>query len=282
MLVSNKLNHFIVLLKEDLGLFVSISFGVFLFVLFFEPFPLDKFDFNNRLLFVAGMAAIAFIIISLVRTFLPWLIQKYDQHKFDPILPAYMNSFIILVMIVVSFAIYLHYVGGVGITFFITFKIGLIALGLPVALRLYDIIRELKLQNEALIKEKEAVLEKVEKFEEDYLNIPIEFISDSSNENLRILIADIAFIKSADNYVEIVFTEGDQLVSKLIRNTLKNIELQLKPYSFFIRCHRICIVNWYYIEKMVKVGNNHFLEIKGFKEKVPVSRQYLAKLKETF
>ena len=94
---------------------------------------------------MAGLSAIAFVILSLVRIFIPWLIQKYDQHKFDPILPAYMNSFIILAASIVAFAVYLRYVGEVEITFFITFKIGLICLGLPVALRLYDLIREMKL-----------------------------------------------------------------------------------------------------------------------------------------
>ncbi|MBE9484643.1 MAG: hypothetical protein IMY74_07345, partial [Bacteroidetes bacterium] len=65
--MSRKLSQFVTLLKAALGLFLSISFAVFLFVLFFEPFPLDRFEFNNRILFVAGMAAIAFIIMSLVR-----------------------------------------------------------------------------------------------------------------------------------------------------------------------------------------------------------------------
>jgi hypothetical protein len=280
--MNRKLNQFVSLLKEDLGLFLSISFGVFLFVLFFEPFDLDKLDFNNRLLFVAGLAAISFFLMSFVRIALPWLIQKYDQDNFVPILPAYMNSFIIYALAIVSFAIYLHYVGSVEISFYIVFKIGLICIALPVSLRLYDIIRELKLQNEALIKEKEIVLDKVEKYEEDYLNKSIEFISDSNTENLILLIADVAFIKSADNYVEIVFKEGaDGLKSKLIRNTLKNIELQLKPYANFIRCHRVSIVNAYYVEKLNKDENNHWISIKGFDERIPVSRQYLLKLKET-
>ena len=279
--MNRKLSQFVSLLKEDLGLLLSISFGVFLFVIFFEPFPLDQLDFNNRMLFVSGLAAIAFSIMSLVRIGLPWLIQKYDQHKFDPILPSYMNSFIIMALSIVSFTMYLHYVGSVEISFYTVFKIGLICIALPVSLRLYDLIRELKLQNESLIKEKEEVLGKVEKYEEDYLSKPIEFISDSSAENLSLLIADIAFIKSADKYVEIVFKEGDHLKRKLIRNTLKNIEFQLKPYANFIRCHRICIVNAHYVEKLNKDNNNHWISIKDFDERIPVSRQYLLKLKET-
>jgi len=279
--MNRKLNQFVTLLKEDLGLFLSISFGVFLFVLFFQPFDLSAFDFNNRLLFVAGLAAISFTIMSLVRIGLPWIIQKYDQNRFDPILPQYMNSFIILALATASFTLYIHYVGSVEITFYTVFKIGLICIALPVSLRWYDLIRELKLQNASLISEKEAVLDQMEKYEEDYLIKSVEFISDSSSENLSLLVADVALLKSADNYVEIVFKEGEELKSKLIRNTLKNIELQLKPYSNFIRCHRICIVNAHYVEKLEKDNTNHWILIKGFNERIPVSRQYLLNVKET-
>lgn len=278
--MSRKLNQFVTLLKAALGLFLSISFAVFLFILFFEPFPLDRFDFNNRILFVAGMAAIAFIIMSLVRIILPWLIKKYDQHQFDPLLPPYANSFIILTLTIVSFSFYVHYVGSVHLTISIMFKLGLISLVLPISLWLHDLIKDLKKRNEVLRKDLEIFEGKFEKYEEDYLSKPIEFTSDSSSENINLLITDVAFIKSADNYVEIVFNEGDQLKSKLIRNTLKNIEHQLKPYSNFVRCHRICIVNSHYIEKLNKDFNNHWLSIKGYDERIPVSRQYLLKLKE--
>jgi len=54
--MNNKLNDVIYALKKDVGLILSISFGFFLFILFFQPFPLDKFDFNNRVLLVALFA----------------------------------------------------------------------------------------------------------------------------------------------------------------------------------------------------------------------------------
>jgi len=254
---------------------------MFLFVLFFEPFPLDKFDFNNSIVFVAGIAAISFAIMSLVRITLPWAIQKYDQHQFDPLLPHYANSWIIFILTLVSFGFYVRFVGYVPLSIPIVFKLALISLFPPVSLWLHDLIKELKKENKSLRKEIELAKGKVEQYEEDYLNKPIEFISESSSEGFSLLIADVSFIKSADNYVEIVFKEGDTTKSKLIRNTLKNIELLLKPHANFIRCHRTCIVNIHYIEKLHKDSNNHWLSIKGYDESLPVSRQYLLKLKET-
>jgi len=47
-------------------------------------------------------------------------------------------------------------------------------------------------------------------------------------------VADVAFIKSVDNYVEIAYKEGEHFRKKLIRNTLINIEHQMKPFPNFI------------------------------------------------
>jgi DNA-binding LytR/AlgR family response regulator len=278
--MNRRLNQFVLLIKKDLGLLLSIGFGVFLFVLFFEPFPIDKFEFNNRILFLAGLGAIVFLIILIVRVAFPWLMTKYEQRKLEPVLPAYMSGFIILVLSSTALAIYLHYIGSVEITFFIMFKIGLICLGPPLALRLYDVIKELQQQNQALLDEKKSIQNQVEKYEEDYLNKTIEFASENMTETFSLLIADVAFIKSADNYVEIIYKEGSDFKKKLLRNTLKNIEQQIRSYSNFVRCHRICIVNKHFIEKLNKDSNSHWLTVKGYSEQIPVSRQYLLHFKD--
>ena len=278
--MNKKLDQILLLLKEDLRLFLSISFGVFLFVLFFQPFPLDQFDFNNRLLIVAGLAGIVFLFMLLVRAAILWILQYYDQSAHETDFRNYLGGFIILTLSSVAFAFYLRYVGSVHISFFIMAKVISICLFPPVALGLYDEIKELRQQNELLTIEKEITQKQVAKYEEDYLSKSIQFISENGTENLTLHIADIALIKSADNYVEIVFKEGEHLKKKLLRNTMKNIEHQIQSYSNFMRCHRICIVNTYYIEKLNRKFNNHWLTIKGLNDQIPVSRQYLLKMKE--
>ncbi len=267
-------------LNEKLKLFLGISFGVFLFILFFQPFPLDRFDFNNSLLFVAGFGVIIFLFLFLVRITYPWMINTIQENENETVLLTYLSDFTFIALSTVAFAFYLRYVGFVPISFYIIFKAGLIGLAPPVILRLYIKIQELKQQNESLIAEKKTLLKEFEKCEENNLNKTIEFISENNTENLSLLIADIAFIRSADNYVEIVYLEDDNFRKKLIRNTLKNIELQIKQYSNFIRCHRICIVNIQYIEKLNRKYSSHSLTIRGYYEQIPVSRQYLLKLKE--
>jgi DNA-binding LytR/AlgR family response regulator len=268
------------LLNEKLRFFLSISFGIFLFILFFQPFPVDTFDFNNRLLFVAGFGAIVFLCMFLIQIIHPWLFQNENPNGDESYFPSYMSSFSVLALSSLAFTFYLRYVGLVTISFYIVFKIVLICLAPLFSLRLYDANKKLRQQNEALLLEKKIIQKQIETYEEENLNKSIDFISENSNENLTLLVAEVAFIKSADNYVEILYKEGDSFRKKLIRNTLKSIELHVKQYSNFIRCHRICIVNKFYIEKLNSSYNNHWITIKGYHEQIPVSRQYLLKLKE--
>jgi hypothetical protein len=267
-------------LRKRLGLFVSISFGLFLFILFFQPFALNKFDFNNKLLFIAGFGAIVFAVMLLVSTAFLWIIYKNRQSGNGNIISSYLSGFFILTLCSVAFAFYLRYVGSASISFYIMFKIVLICMTPPVVLKLYDSYEGLIQQNISLISEKKLIQKRIEKYEEDNLNKSVEFISETSGENLTLLISEVVFIQSADNYVEVTFMEGQKLKKALIRNTLKNIELQIKQYSNFIRCHRTFVVNLHYVVKLNHDYNSHWVTIKGYDEKVPVSRQYLLKLKE--
>jgi DNA-binding LytR/AlgR family response regulator len=208
------------------------------------------------------------------------MIKKYDQHQFDPLLPPYANSFLIFTLHLVSFGFYIRYVGSVPMSIPIVFKLALLSLFPPISLWLHDLIKDLKKQREELRDELEVFKGKVNQYEADSFDQPIEFISESNTDNFKLLTSDVALIKSADNYVEIVYNEGDGLKSKLIRNTLKNIELQLKVNENFVRCHRTCIVNVSYVEKLAKDMGNHWLSIKGHNKRIPVSRQYLLKIKE--
>lgn len=267
-------------LSEELGLLLSISFGIFLFVLFFQPFPLTHFDFNNLLVFVAGIAAIVFIVLVVFRVILPWRLHDPDYKKQDDSSPALVSGFLILVFTSVSITFYLRFVGGASMSFHPVIMVVIISLIPVVSVRLYDVIKQLNQQNRVLIQEMQAIQKQVEKLEENYLNQTIEFVSEYGSETISLVITDILLVKSADNYVEIIFKESGEHKKKLIRNTLKNVENQLRPYSNFLRCHRTCIVNTHHIEKLNRKYTSQWIKMQDYNEQIPVSRQYLLKLKE--
>lgn len=278
--MSFSLNTHIAVLKKEIRRLLSLGFGSFLFVLFFEPFPLNNLDFNNRLIFVAGISAILFFFSLLLTLF-----NFSNNHKPNTVAQGMDNmdflvSFVYLVLVSTGLAFYLRYVGFIQISFFIMFKIVLISIGSLAILKASKNYSKLKSTNSLLVKEKKATILKIEKYENDYLNKTVEFTSENKNENIRLLIADVAVIKSADNYVEIIFKEEDKFKVALVRNALKNIEKEISVYSNFIRCHRTAIVNTHFIEKLNTNYNNHSISVKSYDKTIPVSRQYLIKIKE--
>lgn len=279
--MNPELNKSFVELKKMIGIFLAISFGIFLFILFFQPFPLDRIDENEILVFITGLAGIILFSLIIVRVLFRGIFRIKNQQSTEPTGNNYFNGFFILALSSVAFAFYLRFVGSVGITFLIMFKVVIICLAPPVSLWIYDLTHDLMQKNAALIIEKKLIQKQIDKFEDDLLNKSVVFFSENNAETLTLPVADVMLIKSADNYVEIIFREGTYIKKKLIRNTLRNVETQVRVYSNFIRCHRTCIVNTLHVEQLKKDFHNHWITIKSYDEQIPVSRQYLLKLKET-
>jgi hypothetical protein len=266
-------------LSKQLRLYFSISLGLFLFILFYEPFDLEIFKYNDKMLFFAGLGGITFLCLCIFFIVLPWLISGNIQRPEHTGLPDIYLQLFNWVANSVAFVFYIRYVGHIEMSIYLVFKIALLSLMPPVIIRLDNLYlmlrRQIKLQTEKnkklslLLKDSEGRLKQTETF-----------ISENKTEKISLQLDDIIVIKSADNYIDIVFREGDGVKQKLIRSTLRNIEAQLMIYPDFVRCHRTCIVN-------IKQASNLFYSYKGYRlsiadynEEIPVSRQYIMKVKE--
>jgi DNA-binding LytR/AlgR family response regulator len=277
--VKEKLNNMLCLLNKQLGLFLSISFGLFLFVYIFKPFPLDHISFDNRKLFVFGLGIIALAVMLLVRiVFLGLKRNNTDNTKTT--LSSYLNGFIIWLLSSIAFILCLSFVGSVHLSSYVVFNAVIICLFPPLILNFHDRIDELKRQIESLILESKIMQKKTEENEEGSSNPNIDLFSENRSEKFTLPVQDILFIRSADNYTEINYLNGGHRKKTLLRNTLRDIELQLKPYPYFIRCHRMCIINTNHIEKLAGNCNHHTLMMKGSDKEISVSRQHFLKIKE--
>jgi len=277
---KKKSNQLITQLNQKLGLYLSICFGVFLFVLFFQPFAVTDLNYDNKLVFIGGFALIVFLLMFITGIAIPLLFRFSSANPDETLFPSYISSLLLLSLCSVAFAFYLAYVGHVVITFYLMVKVVFICLAPVVVLRVNDVFQETRQQNISLISANRNLQKQIEEETENHHINTISFIAENNNKQLSLPDADIIFIRSADNYAEIVFRDGDRFNKTLIRNTLKNIELQLMPFPFFIRCHRNCIVNIQYIDGLTRNYHNHFLHIHGSDQTIPVSRQYLVKIKE--
>jgi DNA-binding LytR/AlgR family response regulator len=227
-----------------------------------------------------GAIVFLFMVVVLILISFPWLSKLYGFDKKEPVFPYYVYGILMVFLSSVAMAFYLYYIASVYITFFIAFKIVLICLAPPVILRSSDILRTLKMKNEMLGRQLSELNRKMEKYEDDRFNQPVEFISENASENIKITASDVVFVRSADNYAEIIYLERGNHKKHLVRNTLKNIEEMVKPFPNLLRCHRTYIVNLQHIKRLTRQDNNHLVDLRDYDEQIPVSRQYIINLKE--
>jgi hypothetical protein len=261
-------------LKFSLQVYLEISLGIFFFILFFRPFELNHLDFNNQLLFIAGCSAITFMMLCMFFILLPLIFPKlltsavHEKRIFTLI-----NIFLCIISST-AYAFYIHYVGKVGLSMFLVFKIVLICLVPIITLALVIENKSLKHQIDSLRESNIKLKMSVDGGSDNQTEI-IQFISDNKSDKIDLLPGDILLIKSAENYVEIVYKESGNNKQRLIRTTLRNIEEQLRKYPEFVRCHRTCIVNTKYILKLTSGYQGYKLKIMDYNDEIPVSRQYL-------
>jgi len=277
---NKKIDQFIHLTKLYFRIYLGIAISIFLFILFFKPFAVDKFEFDNKLLFLAGFGIIVliFLIISQTLFQLTLLKKEKDNNSGSVYVPLY--YFFQIATTSLAFIFYIRYVGQVSITFNSVVRVVLICLSLPATIHLKFTINSYQIRLKKLLLETRSMQDKLKQFSESYSNKHIEMVSDNESENFRIQVSDIVYVKSADNYVEIGYHDEGIVKKKMIRNALRNIEQQLAEFNNFIRTHRTSLVNIQYINKLNKNFNTYWLSLDKTKETIPVSRQYLMVVKD--
>ena len=266
-------------LKPNIRGISGISLGIFLFILFFQPMELEAFDFNNRLLVMAGYGVITLIILAAARLLLPWIFLKsITQGKW------YLKQEIILntsiwILNATAYAFYTRYVAHVSISMYLMFKIVVLSLAPVIVLIIINERKFLKKYLKNLTELENEVTTMVDE-KNDHASGEVEIYSESRSEKIRLTIRNLILLQAADNYIEITYTENGVIKKSLIRNTMKNIEEQLKKYTHIIRCHRTFIVNINHVSQLTGSYQGYRLKLTGIDAEVPVSRQYLLKVKE--
>jgi len=263
--------------KHNLKLILGISLGMFMFILFFQPIELMTTDFNNKLLIIAGFGGITFFSMVSALIIAPSVLPGlFLSGKWNFKRDLVLNTCIWAAISVASI-FYARYVGQTKITFYSVFMIVFLSL-VPVSILIIENrfeILKIKLQD-ALNPEKKPDKISAEENEPD----GIEFFSENKSERISIRLNEIIMLRSANNYIEIFWKKEGEIKKKLIRQTLHNTEYQLIKYPQIIRCHRTCLFNTNYVSKLNIYPQGYKLKLKYIEEEIPVSRQYILKVKE--
>lgn len=263
----------------QLKLISLISLGMFIFLLFFHPFDYAIEEFNDQLVLVLGVAVISFFILLIFRILLPYSVTKRIRVESFKISNEVALILLIWVFISTANIFYLRYVGKVDMTISEGFRITLFSVFPSVILKLADVNTSLRAQLKLYV-EKNIKLGHDLSVAEHETPVPEVFLSETQNDKLEIMPEFLILVKSADNYVELIYKDEDVIKQKLMRNTLKNIQQQLRKYPEFVRCHRTCIINSSYILNLTNSYKGHRLKILDYEDEIPVSRQYLLNVKD--
>jgi len=108
----------------------------------------------------------------------------------------------------------------------------------------------------------------------------IYFNSDYQKDSLAIKIGSLLLIRSANNYIEIFWKDGETIKNQMVRCSMVNAQEIIKEHKFIYKCHRSYIVNISYIERIEGNSQEYKLFIENVNFPIPVSRNSVSKLKE--
>lgn len=263
-------------LRLNLRAIFGISLGIFLFLLFFQPLIPQNPDFNNKLLILAAFGGITLILLGLMRTVIPSAFQGVFSIEKWTINKEILWNFLFVVLNSVAFVFFARYVGKIPITFHIVTIIVIQTLIVVVILIVVNEYHFLKKQLKNLMAGK---VDPDDEFPREE-NVLIELESENKSEYFKLFLDQIILIKSANNYIEVVYKKEEKIKKRLIRNTLTNTEKLFSKYPAMIRCHRSCIVNKNQVKKITKGNDGLKLTLFDYPQEIHVSRQYILKVKE--
>lgn len=131
------------------------------------------------------------------------------------------------------------------------------------------------LQERERMREKTILHETEEKATDEML-----CISGSTKESVQMCVADLLFIESNGNYITVHLQKDGKLKKVDVRTSIKDVLELLAPYPAIMRCHRAFIVNLANVTSLERRNSGMELEMRGFNERIPVSKSYIQELKQ--
>ena len=125
------------------------------------------------------------------------------------------------------------------------------------------------------------------KQEDKMVDVPkknlIAFLDEKGEFKISIVLENLLFVDSADNYATIHYLNKSKLSHFLIRNSLKWMEENLTKETPLVRCHRSYIVNLDKVKVLRKTKDGIFLELDALNTPdVPVSKTYYERVMTKF
>jgi hypothetical protein len=101
---------------------------------------------------------------------------------------------------------------------------------------------------------------------------PIHFQAELGNQVLSLHPHEIIAVEAANNYAKFHFQRNGQRGSEMLRISIKNVEAQLSPFPYMLRCHRSFLINGHYLRGMAGSSRSEKLWVADLE--IPLSRTF--------
>lgn len=259
-----------------IGLFVAF------FLVVFQPFEINLWQTNFKLLKLAGFGIVSFVVPTFISTVTYLFFSPRTREERWTIGKEIISIIIVLSGIAVGNLLYGNWLGIMPFSFegyltvlFFTCVIGIFPVTLHVMRKHNRYLRE-NLEKTRAINEEIATHKMNSPEKETTLPHPPEIILTAENgKDVYKLDPDsLLYIESSDNYSSVYYCLNNEQKKLLIRSSLKRIESQMNDQRI-VRCHRTFIVN---LTKITNVQGNaagYKLSLLGCETLIPVSRSYI-------
>ncbi len=256
---------------------IFISLFVALFLIVFQPFGINLFKSNIKILILSGYGLVTFIALFINLILVENTFQKFFAEKNWTI----WKDFIWLIWIIFSIglgnALYTFYIFD-NLTFniqvlivfqFTTLKVAVIPITILIISKQKYLLRKNLNSANDLNKSLDQIKTGINK------NQLIRFYADNDKDFIEFNNDDLYFIESSGNYIEIYLLCEDKIIRKTYRSALKRALDFFDDTPEIVQCHRAFIVN---TNKIINAKGNSQglrLSLQNCDIEVPVSRNYV-------
>lgn len=261
-----------------------IALFVSLFMIVYQPFGLREVEMSHKILFLGGYGLVTFLVLLMNLVLLPLVIPGLLDGRRWTIGKEIL--WILWIILTISIGNYFYtyffirfpWVGlkGFAVYLFFTASVSLFPVAGSVILSYHLMLRRYLGSSQEINK----VLQKMQQ-QPDPGGQSVTLRDHKGRKILTVAAGEICCIISEGNYVNI-FLDRREKRHVILRNTLREIEKQVRNVPFLFRCHRAFIVN---LNKIVKVKGNsqgYRLVVEGCEEEIPVSRSLSRVFRERF
>lgn len=264
------------------------SITTFFILVILKPFEFDTFLVNQLIGWSALFAVLVGIAIFICVSLLKKLFRKTIEENWTVTHEVFLILFVLAVISLVLFILFLNLNPETNrFELFTLVVLRTLAISsFPVLiLVLYEQSHHQKIKRRQADDLNQKLLKKQNELslKSALTDLPAKIVLLAENKKvaLRVDPADLSFVRSQGNYVEVFYHQNQKIRKELIRNSLKSIESQLPELDFF-RCHNSFVVNIQHIQKVEGNARNLVLLLQRIEEKIPISRNKSEMLLELF